>query len=700
MTAVMAAPVGTSAPDIAIPYHLTPRPWAPLGISRESLLEAVEALCRSLARWQDTRGAIVDPNLRREHYFSTPYFVFGAAVLMAEGRALDLQERAALAMDHSTGCVAAGLLKIPNECGEFYIGPLVQALDLLRCRIRGERWNTWQKRLRTPVAQVVGSGQLHLNHWRAYAMMGEWLRARSALVDRNAARDFIERHWKDNQRDRLRTDRLGLYQDHGSDPESFALDAAGRVGLLCLAGGEYSGPSAPEMVRMAERGTAASLLLQDPSGQCPPNGLGDNHVFHDALYLTAFEQMAARARERRQPWLAGQYRRAALLAFQSTGRWRRPDGSCSVVKNRYAPELRAGYQPASGEAWCNAALMLHMAEAARNWSGDITEQPAPAEIGGYGFTADAAFSTAFANAGGMQMVANLRGDAKGSYGVNWTALGLVRFARAGWDSRLGPSDGMRDQSGRGVSFAPTWSDRGRWVRLADVPEHYRGTFSVAVAHPLLVRCAVEYASTERGAPAFTMDCIVTPDGVLVRVSTRAAVQWGVTWPLLVNDGQALETTLGRYTASVRYPGCTDEQNFIALGAEPMLANEEPVRGSYGLLRPVRARAPLTFIYPRTAADPPAEDVRASFRVYEDGFSSLLGRVCGNVYVGRTAAGGLADAIDLNGDGMPEVTFSVECGFILQLKDGQIVALEADRDVAASVAGQPLELTAFQPVTLG
>jgi hypothetical protein len=108
----------------------------------------------------------------------------------------------------------------------------------------------------------------------------------------------------------------------------------------------------------------------------------------------------------------------------------------------------------------------------------------------------------------------------------------------------------------------------------------------------------------------------------------------------------------------------------------------------------------TFVYPRSAGDPTGENVLASFVRDGDDFASLLGRVQGKLYIGRTSAGGEGHAIDLDNDGIDDVTFDVTCSFILQLSDGRVTAVEADRSVRANIAGRQLELTPFTPMTIG
>ena len=149
----------------------------------------------------------------------------------------------------------------------------------------------------------------------------------------------------------------------------------------------------------------------------------------------------------------------------------------------------------------------------------------------------------------------------------------------------------------------------------------------------------------------------------------------------------------------------DRQHFIALGDDHRLDTSAPsVRGGYGDFKPVQVTSAAgkvvdTFVYPRSAGDPDAESVRASFKRDGKDFSSVLGRVKGTLYVGRTSAGGVGKAIDLDGDGADDVSFGESCGFILQLKDGNIIRVEADRAVKARIAGREVALTAYKPVNI-
>ncbi len=699
----------TDAP--AVRYHLTAHPWQPLGTSKPSHLDVVETLCRFVAHCQDERGAIVDPLLKREHQYATPYFAFAVGALFDAGRATDLLQHGIKAMEHATRCVAKGHAAIPDRHGEFFVAPLTRALALYGERVPTETLGRWRRRLRTPLAQVIEGPTRKINNWRTYAMKGEWLRCRAGLVHHDRAVEFIEAAWLDQtQRQRIALDRHGLYQDWSSDPQSHAVEAVGRVNLLDLVASGYDGPSCNEIRTHVERGTRTALLLQDPTGQCPPNGRTDNHVFNDVLYLLAFEMMAERAAKQGDAWVAGQYRRASALGLRSIQRWHRPAGRwrgmISITKNHFRPEDRVGYQPASNIGNYTGALMAHLAEAHSCRRTEIEERPAPTEIGGYAVAMDPRFGSAVANAGGMQVFANLRGDTVPKYGICWTPLGVVRFSRVGWESRLGPSDGVYDpHSRRGLTFGPTWKERGRWVRIAEKAQHYRGTFEVHFVHPLLVRCSILYHPvTGVGGPVFTHDFVITPDGVLTRLRCVQDIAFGVTLPLLVDDGRKLRTSESKRHAATSYPdpiGNGDAQNFIAPAPRTALEPDgKPIQSTYGWLRSVRAtaggRAVTIFVYPRSAADPPVNAVQESLRLSGTDFESVLGRVKGSVYVGRTAAGGYGDRIDLDADGEPDATFDKTCGFILQLNQGVVAAIEADRDVTMKMRGRVYKLLAHQP----
>jgi hypothetical protein len=686
----------STLPDLR--WQLSPRPWQPAEPSREEMLAHLERGVRAMARLQDADGAIIDPYKLREFQYATPYYAHAVGFLLSLGRAADLRDSALRAMEHATSHFAIGAEAIPDHHGEFYIPALAEALPLYKDIAPAAQWQRWQQRLRAPLMQVIDGFGEHQNNWRTYAMRGEWLRLKQGLAHRDEAVDFIERSWRELQKHRLADSRWSLYLDYSSDPNSQAVEAVGRGNLLGLMTAGYDGPSAPEMRRLLHRATRMSLLTMDANGQAPTNGRTDNHVWNDILYQLCFEMAAETAQADGDLALAGRYRRAASLAFRSAMRWQREDGAFQITKNFFPNELRVGYQPASQWTNYNGAAIIHLAEAIETRHTDIAEQPTPAEIGGYAFANDEKFASAFANAGGMQVMVNLRGEVDpAKYNIYWTPIGIARISRAAWDARLGPSDGVRDSHSReGVTLAPAWKQRDRWVRLADVPERYQGEFTVEFASPALVLATVRYRS-RGGSPDFAVRLTLTPDGMLLRVESDTDLSFGLSLPLLEDDGSgSVETEVQGRMARTRFRTAenqpTDEQVFLTLdNSEPIDATADRVLGSAGWLRPLLTDARTVFVYPRSPDDPAADKVLDSMTLTDHGFRSSLGRVDGKLYVGRFAAGGMARELRLADGANPVIEFDEETVFTARHENGRVTALETDRAVRARIHEQTVDM---------
>src|SRR4051812_17289907 len=69
-------------PVVTTGYHLTARPWKPLAISKSQYLDVLEGLCRFTSRHQNAEGAVIDPFLKREHQYATPYFAYAVGTLV------------------------------------------------------------------------------------------------------------------------------------------------------------------------------------------------------------------------------------------------------------------------------------------------------------------------------------------------------------------------------------------------------------------------------------------------------------------------------------------------------------------------------------------------------------------------------------------------------------------------------------------
>jgi hypothetical protein len=711
-------------------FHLSAKPWKSSVVDKEDFLKLIEATCEVMMNNQNASGAIIDPYLKREHQYSTPYFAFAVGVLLKAGKGKHLKAAGIKAMEHSTLAFSKGSKAIPDEHGEFFISPLTNALYFYKSHITENQYKTWTKRMETPLGKVMQNFNGRINNWRTYAMKGEWSRFNHNLSEKKFATKFIETAWNQySQKIRIVNDKWNMYQDWSSDPQSLAVEAVGRGNLIALATDGYDGPSASEIMKVIRKGTFTSLYTQAPDGQAPPNGRTDNHIFNDVLYQLAFEVMAEDAWKNGDQYLAGQYRRAANLAFKSIHRWQRDSGpfkgSFFITKNHFDPNDRIGYQPASQWGNYTGALVQHLAEAWLSRKTEIPEFPSPAEIGGYAFTTDKNFGAFFANAGGFQVMVNLRGASVPKYGKSWTPLGTVRMVKQGWDGRLGPADGEHDISKNssfqmktgagtfvdsygpqsGISFGPEWIEKGHWVRIADVASTYRAEAEIKFVHPLLVRFTIHYSYvTGRGGPYFSQEFILTPDLLVTRLKNAQNHPFGLTVPLLENDGRPLITAITNNMAHTGYSQNGDRQFFIGLNKDIKTVSDAPsIQSTYGWLKPIRFESQEEsidlMVYPKSASGISAQAMYENFEWTADGFITPLAEIKGNLYRGNNVAGGESDAIDLDADGKKDVVFSKKCGFMLQLIDNKVYRVETDQEVTMIYQGKSYRIAAFQPFTL-
>jgi len=278
----------------------------------------------------------------------------------------------------------------------------------------------------------------------------------------------------------------------------------------------------------------------------------------------------------------------------------------------------------------------------------------------------------------------------------------VRFSRAAWDSRLGPADGALTEMG-GVTIAPEFEQNGKWRRMADLSSEYRAEWHAEFVHPALVRGSIDWHPlTAHTGPSFETKLWITPDGVLAetRRTSGDADEWAMTWPLLVNDGRPLMKSVAGAVAATSYDGAGDEENFIDVGGDTRVMGDGPtIRSTYGDLLAVRAVAgnglQQTFVFPRSAGQPPAVEVRRSFRRTASGFASVLGTVEGDVYISSTMAGGEGNSITLLQQDQPALVFDRRCGFLARLSGGRVISVETDRDVTARLGTRTVVLHAHE-----
>ncbi|TAK95166.1 MAG: hypothetical protein EPO07_15715 [Verrucomicrobia bacterium] len=593
---VLLAQTSASAPaDLRqFNWHLTARPWTPSNFNRTNLLDRVENIVNALAPlqyWNNAdpgdvsdggdvqNGSIIDPFELKEWQYATPYYSFAVATAVANGRSTNLCEIGARALDHATADIAGldGTAQANDSHGEFFGPPMMKALRIFKqiqsqypSILTSNRIARWETRLHTSRASYM-NGTVHQN-WETYGMKGEWLRVQDGLVPRSSDSaqgvSWIEGRWFAYQRDHYVRDRdvLGLnpyfLSYHDGDPgpkQNFAYMGGATGNLLDMIYNGYDGASAAEIKSFTRFCARSCLLFVSGNGDAPAGGRTGDHVWNDVVWGNMFELAAEMAWADGDARLAGQFRHAARVAFKSSWRFQQEQGWFSVTKSLIHPAHQNFYADWSALCNYNGYTEIHSSEAFVTEPSDIPEQPSPAEVGGFVASLDDEFDNTFVNAGGMQaqictegsIAANVTGS------LRWYALGITRFSRPGWESRLGPGDGWIKADGTSaISFAPTFLETNNWTLMAQQPDRFIGVFTPTFVNPVLVRGTLNL-TPKSGAtgPSFALNLTVTPDGVLVDTSRTAGTNsFGLTWPLMIYDGKhVLVTNVTPFIASTAYP---------------------------------------------------------------------------------------------------------------------------------------------------
>ena len=106
----------------------------------------------------------------------------------------------------------------------------------------------------------------------------------------------------------------------------------------------YDDENATEYWELNRRGALTSLLLQSPWGELPDGGRSSQHQWNEAVSCAIFELWASKMKAEGNATYAGFFKRAAAISLSSLGRWKRPTGEWTVVKNRFDPSTRHGYE--------------------------------------------------------------------------------------------------------------------------------------------------------------------------------------------------------------------------------------------------------------------------------------------------------------------------------------------------------------------
>ena len=513
---------------------LPPLPVA--GLRPPEYLALADGIVRHFAAFQSPRGAIIDPYEGEEKQYATPAFACAAAILYASGQNPQILGACVKAMDAATGSLAAG--RAADGHADFYTVLLMQALDRLTGRVPRLRLALWRRRLGSidpagtyafqPAAEV-------LHNWNLVAASGEWMRCRAGL---GGSTGWIEaslaRHME-------KFTAHGMYRDPG-DP--LAYDAFARYHVLLLLTNGYAGPHGRLLETLMERGAWTSLFLQSPRGETPCGGRSGHHQWNEATHAAICEISANRLAAAGDRESAGIFRRSARLAVESIARWVRPSGELWIVKNRFDPSRRHGYESYSFHSQYNLLAAVLLGIASLHADDSVEERPCPAEVGGFAFALQPAFHKVFANAGGMYVEIDTRADA------GFHPTGILRVHHPRVVPQVSVSDGVSPASvyetprrpNLFLSIGPGWrGPDGTWHSLAEHTGDLLRDAEVRITResPGRVELTVGYFGELRGGAAgVRQEIVVTTSRIEIADSVEGSAgpvrQY---FPLLLTDGE-------------------------------------------------------------------------------------------------------------------------------------------------------------------
>lgn len=498
---------------------------APTGLSRGDYLSLIGGIVDFFENFQGKDGRIVDPFARREVQYSTPCYAWAATALILGKNRKDLLESAISALECAMQQLADA--KPADNHGDFFTFPVMLSYESLRNFVSKERVQKWEQLLRAiepyrAYRDILAEKRKYVHNWNVVAISGEFLRYNCSFTDLS----FVERHLGAQMKNFTPE---GLY----SDPNvPMAYDHFPRHFLAVMIERGYEGKYKEILSEMLERGAWTSLLMQSPLGELPTGGRSAQHQWNEAMQCVTYEIWARKKWREGDKISAKAFKRAAHLALQSIKRWVRPSGELWIVKNRFDPALRHGFEGYSFHSQYNLLAASMLATAWLFANDEIPEGACPAEVGGFVIYLPS-FHKVIANASGMYIEIDTVAD------PNYNSTGLIRIHKVGVDPLVCPTDcpAIKDEP---LSIGIAWREGDKWQPLAGLGQKQIQGVKVTIkeARQDFVSFSVKYEINRPKIQAIIETYELTPNQIRVISEVDGDVEaLLIRFPAFVFDGQ-------------------------------------------------------------------------------------------------------------------------------------------------------------------
>lgn len=508
-------------------------------LKRSDYLATISGVVHYFHHFQAEDGSILDPFLHKEFQYSTPCYAWAATALVVGAGETNLLDSAALALECALTELAENRPAMRH--GDFFTFPVMFAYENLRGKVPSERRKKWDSLLRQIDPTKCYSDILHGKHeavhnWNVVAISGEFLRHQDGFTDMRFVEDYLKA-----QLPNFTT--TGQYRDPNVP---MAYDHFPRHFLAAMLERGYKGEHVGVLNELLERAAWTSVLIQSPCGELPTGGRSAQHQWNEAEQCVSYEIWANRKQREGDKLAAQAFKRAAHLGLQSIKRWVRPSGELWIVKNRFDPAARHGFQGYSSHSQYNL-LAASMMATAWNFADDaIAEGPCPADVGGYAIALPQ-FHKIFANAGGMYLEIETGADPE------YNSTGLIRVHKSGVEPLIGPSDSA-PIVGEPLALGIAWKRGNDWKSLAQFGRDkvHGATLAVSLATPEEVKFSVTYKIAQSNLSEIVESYDVTRNEIKVGTEAKGNVtSVSVRFPALVFDGErATDIAIDGATGSV------------------------------------------------------------------------------------------------------------------------------------------------------
>ena len=551
----------------------------PTKLSRDNYLNVVSGIVNYFQHFQAEDGRIVDPYLQTEFQYSTPCYAWAAAALVQSGKQTNLLESATRALHCALQELAED--KAAMNHGDFFTFPCMLAYEALHNRVPPSEQGKIDDLLKRMDPQrcyqdVLSERHTTVHNWNVVALSGEFLRFQNGFTDIN----FVEKYLP-LQLPYFTSD--GLYRDPNMP---MAYDHFPRHFLAAMLARGYNGKSRADVDELVDRGAWVSLLLQSPCGELPTGGRSAQHQWNEAEQCVTYEVWANRKRTAGDIAAAEAFKRAAHLGLQSIQRWVRPSGELWIVKNRFDPAVRHGFQSYSSHSQYNLLAASMLATAWSVSDETINEGPCPADVGGFVLEVPE-FHKLIANAGGMYVEIDTAADPE------YNSTGLIRVHKTGVEPLIGPTDSspIAEQP---LALGIAWRETNGWQSLASLGMgKIKGSeLKVSKMEREAVNFSVTYKVGRPPADSITEMYDISPEQVHVTSTVNgAASEVKVRLPAFVFDGQ--QATRIEITNATVAVGLNNSREVFEIDSAKTAAQRtgELIRCRNGFLEPIEVSIP-------------------------------------------------------------------------------------------------------------